>query len=191
MEPRPEDLDDTELVRGVVASDARALEEIYARHGAAVFGLARRVLADNERAEDVVQEVFLRLWNHPERFDPERGALRSFLNREAHSRAIERRRSEEARYRREQRHDRESAEPAYDLEADALETIRSETMRSALAELSEGERDAIALAYFGGRTYREVADALGQPEGTIKSRIRLGLSKLADKLEGSGLRATS
>jgi RNA polymerase sigma-70 factor, ECF subfamily len=190
MERRPEDLDDAELVRVILDGDARALEEVYARHGAAVYGLARRVLADNERAEDVVQEVFLRLWNQPERFDPQRGALRSFLNRETHSRAIERRRSDSARYAREERHDRERVEPAYDLEAAALDTIRSESMRSAIAELSDGERAAIAMAYFGGRTYREVAIELGQPEGTIRSRIRLGLNKLAGKLEASGMRAT-
>lgn len=189
MEPQLKDLDDASLVAAVGRSDERALQELYERHGGAVYGLARRVLIDADRAEEVVQEVFLRLWNEPERFDPARGKLRSFLNRQAHSRAVERVRSEEARRRREQRHDRENVDPAYDVEIEAWELIRSELVRDALDELSEAERQAITLAYFGGHTYREVAVMLDLPEGTIKSRIRLGLNKLADKLEATGLGA--
>ena len=152
MDRRTEALDDGGLARALGSGEERALEEVYARHGAAVYALARRVLGDGGRAEDVVQEVFLRLWTSPERFDPDRGALRSFLNREVHSRAIERLRSDAARSRREERHDREWVEPAHDVEADALASIRSDSMKAALAELSEGERTAIVLAYFGGRT---------------------------------------
>ena len=191
MDPRLEDLDDTALVAAVARSDQHALRELYTRHGAAVYGLARRVLVDADRAEEVVQEVFLRLWNEPGRFDPARGALRSFLNREAHSRSIERIRSEEARRRREERHERERSEPPHDVEAEAWELIRSELVTEAMAELSDGEREAITLAYYGGQTYREVAAALDQPEGTIKSRIRVGLTKLADKLEATGLGVSS
>jgi len=190
MNRRLDALDDGGLASALESGEERALEEVYARHGAAVYALARRVLGDSERAEDVVQEVFLRLWTSPERFDPVRGALRSFLNREAHSRAIERLRTEAARSRREERHDRERVEPAYDVEAEVLTSIRTESMKAALAELSEGERTAIILAYFGGRTYREVAATLEQPEGTIKSRIRIGLGKLADRLDAQELGAT-
>jgi len=189
MEPQLKELDDASLVHLVGRSDERALQVLYERHGAAVYGLARLVLVDADRAEEVVQEVFLRLWNEPERFDPARGKLRSFLNRQAHSRAVERVRSEEARRRREQRHDRENVDPAYDVEIEAWELIRSELVKDALDELSEAERQAITLAYFGGHTYREVAVMLDLPEGTIKSRIRLGLNKLADKLEATGLGA--
>ena len=191
MDPRLDDLDDADLIAAVAGGDQHALRALYTRHGAALYGLARRVLVDVERAEEVVQEVFLRLWNEPGRFDPARGALRSFLNREAHSRAIERVRSEEARRRREERHERESAEPPIDVEVEAWALIRSELVTEAMAELSEGERQAITLAYFGGQTYREVAVALDQPEGTIKSRIRVGLTKLADKLEATGLGVSS
>lgn len=191
MDLRLDELDDADLVTAVARSDQLALQELYTRHGAAVYGLARRVLVDAERAEEVVQEVFLRLWNEPGRFDPARGALRSFLNREAHSRAIERVRSEEARRRREERHERERAEPPRDVEVEAWELIRSALVKEAMAELSEGERQAITLAYYGGRTYREVAVELDQPEGTIKSRIRIGLTKLADKLEATGLGVSS
>jgi RNA polymerase sigma-70 factor (ECF subfamily) len=191
MEPQLKDLDDASLVAAVARSDELALQELYQRHGAAVYGLARRVLVDPDRAEEVVQEVFLRLWNEPERFDPTRGQLRSFLNRQAHSRAVERVRSEEARRRREERHDRENVGPAYDVEIEAWELIRSELVKEALDELSDAERQAITLAYFGGHTYRDVAVMLDLPEGTIKSRIRLGLGKLADKLDATGLGARS
>jgi len=184
-------LDDATLVAAVGESDQLALKELYRRHGPAVYGLARRVVVDADRAEEVVQEVFLRLWNEPERFDPTRGALRSFLYRQAHSRSVERIRSEEARRRREERHDREQLHPAYDVEIEAWELIRSELVKDALDTLAEGEREAITLAYFGGRTYREVAVLLDLPEGTVKSRIRLGLNKLADQLEAAGLGARS
>ena len=191
MNPELRDLDDATLVAAVGQSNEPALKELYRRHGAALFNLARKVLVDFDRAEEVVQEVFLRLWNEPERFDPTRGALRSYLFRQAHSRAVERVRSEEARRRREQRHDRERIEPDYDVEREAWAVIRSELVKEAMAELSEAEREAISLAYFGGHTYREVAALLDLPEGTVKSRIRLGLNKLADKLEATGLGARS
>ncbi len=132
MEPRLKDLDDASLVAAVGRSDEQALQELYERHSAAVYGLARRVLVDADRAEEVVQEVFLRLWNEPERFDPTRGKLRSYLNRQAHSRAVERVRSEEARRRREERHDRENVDPAYDVEIEAWELIRSELVKEAI-----------------------------------------------------------
>ena len=191
MRPDFSDLDDAALVAAVAQSDQRALEELYERHGAALYGLARRVLVDADRAEEVVQEVFLRLWNEPERFEPARGALRSFLYRQVHSRSVERIRSEEARRRREERHDREALPSDYDVEAEAWQLIRSELVKDALARLSEGEREAITLAYFGGRTYREVAEQLDLPEGTVKSRIRLGLNKLASELDAAGLGARS
>jgi RNA polymerase sigma-70 factor, ECF subfamily len=191
MQPDRQDLDDATLVVAVGRSDQLALKELYRRHGPALQGLARRVLVDADRADDVVQEVFLRLWNEPERFDPARGALRSYLYRQTHSRSVERVRSEEARRRREDRHDREKAEAAYDVEVEAWALIRSELVKDALAQLAEGEREAITLAYFGGRTYREVATMLGLPEGTVKSRIRLGLNKLADRLDAAGLGAHS
>ena len=186
MEPLDR-LDDAALADGLVARDEAVLGEVYRRHGGVVYGLATRVLRDADRAEEVVQEVFLRLWNEPTRYVPDRGALRSFLCREAHSRAIERVRSEEARRRREERHDREEARDGLDVEGEAWKLIRSELVAQALEELSEGERQAISLAYFGGHSYRDVAAILELPEGTVKSRIRLGLNKLADRLEASGL----
>ncbi len=188
MRDRLEDLDDAALVAAVAASNGEALKVLYRRHGSPIYALARRLL-DEQGAEEIVQEVFLRLWNQPERFDPARGALRSFLFKQTHSRAVERIRSETARRRREERHDRESGKRSGDIEQEAWELIRTELVKDALNGLSEGERDAINLAYFGGHTYREVAQLLDLPEGTVKSRIRQGLTKLAATFEATGMGA--
>jgi RNA polymerase sigma-70 factor (ECF subfamily) len=182
----PHDLDDAHLVAAVRRSDEPSLAEIYRRHGRGVYALAMRVLNDTGLAEEVTQEVFLRLWNEPERFDPRRGALRSFLYRQAHSRAVDRVRNEEARRRREARDERERSLPEIDVEREVWDLIRADQVKGALDMLNEGERDAINLAFFGGHTYREVAVLLDQPEGTVKSRIRIGLTKLADVLDPKG-----
>ena len=173
---------DEELVGAVAQGHPPALELIYQRYGGPIYVLARRVLVDDSLAEEVVQEVFLKLWQEPERFDPQRGALRSFLYRQAHSRAVEWIRAEEARRRREDRHDRENLRMPDDLETEAWQLIRSELVKEAVAELSEGEREAITLAYFGGKSYREVAALLDVPEGTIKSRINRARNLLREVL---------
>jgi len=167
----------------VSIGDHRALEEIHRRHGGAVFGLSRRVLADDALAEEISQEVFLRLWTESHRFDATRGSLRSFLQRQAHSRSIERVRSEEARRNREARAERSDVRTVTDIEAEVVATIQSEAIRAALDALDPAERHPIVLAYFGGHSYRDVAALLGAPEGTVKSRIRSGLNRLADQLE--------
>lgn len=171
----------------IAARDAGALRECYDLHAGAMLGLARRVLGDDHRAEEIVQEVLLRLWDDPGRYDPGRGALRTFLFREVHSRAIERLRSEGARRAREERHDAQDRRPtgAADVEQEALASIGRAQLRRALKRLGEGERAAIELAYFGGLSYREAAIELGEPEGTVKSRIRAGLAKLADLLDST------
>lgn len=148
-----------------------------------MFGLSRRVLADDALAEEISQEVFLRLWTEPHRFDATRGSLRSFLQRQAHSRSIERVRSEEARRNREDRAERIEVRTVTDIEAEVVATLRSDAVREALATLEPAERHPILLAYFGGHSYREVAALLDAPEGTVKSRIRSGLNRLADQLE--------
>jgi RNA polymerase sigma-70 factor, ECF subfamily len=173
---------DRELVDAVTRRDQTALEEIHRRHGAAVFGLARRVLRRDDLAEDITQDVFVRLWNEPRRFDAGRGSLRSFLQREAHSRSIERVRSEESRARREQRSN-PIDDGAPSLEAEVLASIRSEELRRALDDLDSDTRNAIVLAYYGGLSYRQVAEQLDQPEGTVKSRIRAGLNRLSTLLD--------
>ena len=178
---------DRDLVGGLLQRAEEALAEIYRRHGGAVFGLSRRVLNDDAFAEDVTQEIFLRLWNEPRRFDAERGTLRSYLNRQSHSRSIERVRSEEAHRRREDRSfDTRESDPEA-IESEVLATIDSERIRGALGSLDAKERQVIVLAYYGGRSYRDVAVALGLPEGTVKSQMRSGLRRLSTILEDDGL----
>ncbi len=159
-----------------------ALAEAYRRHAGAVHALARRVLFDAAAAEEVVQEVFIRLWNSPERFDAQRGSLRSFLLAQAHGRAVDQLRSETSRKRREDREARFTAEAGYDLEREVWDLAVAERVKQAVGGLPVEERRAIELAYFGGHTYREAATVLGQPEGTVKSRIRSGLRRLRTHL---------
>ena len=184
------DVADATLVVAIARYRQEALAEVYRRHAGAVFGLARRVLAEQQLAEEIVQEVFLRLWNAPDRFDPGRGSLRSFLLAQAHGRAVDLLRSETSRRRREEREARATAEGGYDLEHEVWDLTTAARVKDAVASLPDGERRAIQLAYFGGHTYREVAALLGEPEGTVKSRIRTGLKRMrADLLDvGSGER---
>jgi RNA polymerase sigma-70 factor (ECF subfamily) len=172
------DVSDAALVVAIGRWHEDALAELFRRHAGAVFGLARRVLGDAGRAEEIVQEVFVRLWNQPERFDPERGSLRSFLLAQSHGRAVDVLRSDSARREREESDARKAAEAGYDVEREVWDLAVAESVRKAVHTLPEDERRAIELAYFGGRTYREVAVALGAPEGTVKSRIRSGLKRL-------------
>jgi RNA polymerase sigma-70 factor, ECF subfamily len=180
---------DADLVSAIAAADERGLAEVYRRHAGIVFGMAKRILGDGSMAEDVLQDVFVRLWEQPGRYDPSRGALRSFLVRDAHGRAVDRLRSETARNRREDRHERLSVDADDDIDREVWAMIRSEKVREAIGQLVPGEREAILLAYFGGFTYREVAKLTDVPEGTVKTRIRTGLAKLATKLEAAGIGA--
>ena len=181
------DVSDAALVVAIGRYRQDALAEAYRRHAGAVFGLAKRLLRDQARAEEIVQEVFLRLWNDPNRFDPDRGTLRSFLLAHCHGRSVDLIRSESARRSREERDAKATAEVGYDVSHEVWDLAVAGHVRDALGVLPEGERKAIELAYFGGRTYREVADTLGEAEGTVKSRIRSGLKRLRSELVDVGI----
>ena len=185
------ELGDAALVFAIARYEQAALAEAYRRHGGAVHGLARRLLGDDAAAEEVVQEIFLRLWNQPDRFDPDRGSLRSFLLAQSHGRAVDVIRSEESRRRREERDARRAVDAGYDLEREVWDLEVSERISGALRDLPEDQRSAIVLAYFGGYTYREVAGILGEPEGTVKSRIRSGLGRLRGSLDALGIGAVT
>jgi RNA polymerase sigma-70 factor (ECF subfamily) len=181
------DASDAGLVVAISRYRQEALAEAYRRHAGAVFGLARRLLNDATLAEEVVQEVFLRIWDQPEKFDPDRGSLRSYLLAQCHGRAVDLLRSETSRRRREERDVRRTAEAGYDLEHEVWDLTVAERVKDVVHALPEGERAAIELAYFGGFTYREVAVMLAQPEGTVKSRIRSGLKRMRDELVDAGV----
>jgi RNA polymerase sigma-70 factor (ECF subfamily) len=182
----PTDNRDRLLVERLVAGDEEALREIYGKYSPAVFGLAMRVLANESLAEDVTQDVFVRLWQQPSRFDPERGQLRAYLLAMAHSRAVERVRSEESLRRR---HRTVAEEPvlntAPDPERLVLDADAGAAVRKALAELPSLQRVPIEMAYFEGMSYRQVAVALEEPEGTVKYRIRCGMQKLRTALRAA------
>ena len=182
-----QDSSDAAIVVAISRYHQDALAEAYRRHAGAVFGLSRRLHADQTLAEEVVQEVFLRLWNSPEKFDPERGSLRSYLLAQCHGRSVDLLRSETSRKRREERDLRETAEGGYDVEHEVWDLAVAEHVQSAITKLPEAEREAIALAYLGGHTYREVASLLDQPEGTVKSRIRAGLKRMRSELADTGM----
>jgi RNA polymerase sigma-70 factor (ECF subfamily) len=182
-----EQASDASLVVAVGRWHQQALAEVYRRHGGAVHSLARRILRSDPPAEEITQEVFLDLWNHPEKFDAQRGSLRSYLLARTHGKSVDVVRSETARRNREERTSRETATSGYDIDHEVWDMAVAEQVQEALGALPEDLRHPIELAYFGGHTYREVAVMLAQPEGTIKSRIRSGLVKLRTNLAERGV----
>ena len=179
--------DDVGLLIAVARYDGDALAEAYRRHAGAVFALASRMLWERATAEELVQEIFLRLWEQPERYERTRGSLRTFLLMDAHARCVDRIRSDSHRRNRDERVGRAEMAEAYDVDLEAWDLTLAEQVREALDTLQDGERAAIELAYFGGHTYREVAHILDLPEGTVKSRIRTGLTRLRAQLVDRGI----
>jgi RNA polymerase sigma-70 factor (ECF subfamily) len=178
---------DAQLVTSIARYSEVALAEVYRRHGGAVFGLARRVLHNTAEAEDVTQEVFLRLWNQPDRFDPSRGSLRSFLLAQSHARAVDAVRSLNSRRLREVKDAQRTASADYDMQHEVWDLALADQVARALGALPEEERQVIEMAYFGGHTYVDVATLLDQPEGTVKSRIRNGMRRMRAVLVESGI----
>jgi RNA polymerase sigma-70 factor (ECF subfamily) len=170
----------------MLAGDEAALTEIYDQFSSFVYGLAHRVIGDPRAAEDVSQEVFVSVWERPECFDSERGSLRTWLGTLTHRRAVDYVRREEARRRRAER-EASRAVSTPDVEEMATALVMAERVRATLDVLPPEQRRAIQLAYFEGKTYRQVAEVLGIPEGTAKSRLRLALRRIAGALEAEGV----
>jgi RNA polymerase sigma factor (sigma-70 family) len=169
------------LVERLSGGDETALVDLYDRYAGFVYGLAVRTLVDRQTAEDITQEVFVSLWEHPERIDSGRGTLRGFLGTLTHRRAVDAVRREEAHRRREARVAREEGDVPDVAEA-VLRSDNTGRVRKALEELPGAQREALELAYFHGHTYRQVAELLAIPEGTAKSRLRLALARIAESL---------
>jgi len=174
-------LSDEALVALVARSDESALAELYDRVGSTAYGLAYRVLRDEALAEDAVQEAFLGLWRSAGSFIPERAKASTWILTLVHRRAVD-------LVRREQRRRAEplegTPEPAVgSAEEAAWLRLDRERVQGALAQLPDQQREAIELAYYGGYTQSELADRLGQPIGTIKSRMFAGLTRLRELLE--------
>lgn len=171
------------LLARLKAGDDHALKDVWTQLGGYVYGLARRVTCSEEAAREIAQEVFVLLWQRPERVDLDRGGLRAYLGVVTHRRSVDHVRSEERRRKREENITNPFPSGVPDVAEAAMAVIAAQAVRTALDALPPDQRAAIELAYFGGMTFREVAVAMRIPEGTAKSRLRLGLAKLAQALE--------
>jgi RNA polymerase sigma-70 factor, ECF subfamily len=172
------------LAARLAAGDERALAEVFDSLARIVYGSALRVLGDNSAAEDVVQDVFVELWTRPGRYDPDAGTLRTYLTVLARHRAVDLVRSELRRIPRQERDYRLiPASPAEGVSDEVLAAETASLVRAAVEMLPASQRQVVELAYFEGLTCREVASAVGIPEGTAKSRLRLALSKLETVLD--------
>jgi RNA polymerase sigma-70 factor (ECF subfamily) len=169
---------DLDLMALLVGECRDAYAELYRRHSRSVTAAARTILADDARCEDVVAEVFVALWFFPEKFDPSRGSLLSFLRLKARGRSIDMVRQETARRRREEIDARRTERPIETVDGRLLEDDFVIALRAGVGLLPKPECEAIELAFFSGLTYQAVAAQLGLPEGTVKSRIRTGLKRL-------------
>jgi len=172
----------TELLVRAAKGDEAAFADFYDRTSAAVHGLARRVVRDPARAEEITQEVYLQVWRTATRFEPSRGSARSWLITLTHRRAGEVVRHDQASTNREARYDW-SGGPDIDVVEDTVSTrLEHEQVRRCLSSLTELQHEAVTLAYYGGNTYAEVATLLDVNPATVKTRMRDGLIRLRDCL---------
>jgi RNA polymerase sigma-70 factor (ECF subfamily) len=182
-------VEDAALLALVGKGDEAAIEALYDRYGRSCFGLARRILDDAQLAEDVVQQVFLALWQGTG-FDPSRGAVSTWLLSMTHHKAVDSLRRESTRRKR-----LAGEQTLLELQAtgpgpedEAWARLRAERTREALRTLAAEQREVLLLAYYGGYTQREIADMTGLPLGTVKSRTLTAMRRMRDQLSGEGVR---
>jgi len=189
--PPPEgDPRDADLVRRIRAGDREAVTELYDRFRRPAFALARRILADDELAEDVLQDVFLSVWRDPGAFDRGRGSFTAWLLAAVHHKAVDVVRREESQRRRLARAatelDLAAPTATVDVEDEAASRVVADEVRTALGLLPDAQREALTLAYYGGYTQREVAALTGAPLGTVKTRMLAGMRRLREELRDTG-----
>jgi RNA polymerase sigma-70 factor, ECF subfamily len=175
-------LRDSEVAERLLARDEDTLRSVIREYGGAVYATAKRVISDPTLAEEVAQDSFVVLWRRPGAFDPERGTLIAFLLGITRNKAVDLVRKEESARRTTASllAEAEATSRQAPANEEMVEAERRQDVKDALSRLSEVQREAIVLAYFGGRTYREVAEELAIPEGTAKTRLRDGLTRLRE-----------
>jgi RNA polymerase sigma-70 factor (ECF subfamily) len=189
MRARPAEHDDLDdpcgaLLRRAGRGDQSAFGDLYDALSPLVYGVVLKVVRDPSHAEEVAQEVFVELWRLAARFDGTKGSAQAWAATLAHRRAIDRVRSEQSSRLRQERDANQTVREHDVVSAEVEATLEQARVRRALTQLSELQREAVELAYFGGHTYREVAVLLDVAEGTVKSRIRDGMIRLRDELGG-------
>jgi RNA polymerase sigma-70 factor (ECF subfamily) len=171
------------LLERVATGDQRAFSELYDQVAPRVFGLVKRLLIDRAQSEEVTQEVFLEIWQTASRFDPNKGAATSWILTMAHRRAVDRVRAAQASRNRDVRIGIRDLDREYDNVSEAVEVrIENERVVRAMERLTELQRQAVTLAYYGGYSHSEVAEMLSVPIGTVKTRLRDGMIRLRDEL---------
>jgi len=175
---------DDELLHAVARGDEAALAATYDRYRLILFGLILRILSDRQEAEDCLQEVFLQVWRRAPDFDASRGRAFTWLVTIARSRALDRLRAAGSRLRLATEAAQEPGDQVGDAAKEAIKSEEGAIVRAALAELPEEQRRALLLAYFEGLTQAEIAVRLGDPLGTVKTRMRAGMIKMRELLRG-------
>jgi len=174
---------DEQLMQHVAMGDQEAFAALYDRYADRVYGLVRRVLRDPSQSEEIAQEVFVEAWRQARQYDAGKGSVTTWLLTLAHRRAVDRVRSEQSARAREERVSARDQVVDYDPVSEQVEVrLEHEQVRRALGELTDLQRQAIELAYYGGNTYREVAELLGTPLATVKTRLRDGLIRMRDHM---------
>jgi len=187
VQERRRDMRDAELQGRVAVGDQAAFQELYRRYAAPAYGLALRVLASEQLAQDVVHDAFLALWRAPEAFDPARGSFRSFFLSLVHHRSVDTVRREERLRKRSQRMNLQAIQDEQDVAdrvaQDAwLVDLRGRVLK-ALDSLSDEQREVVELAYFEGLTQARIAERTGVPLGTVKTRTLAAMRRLRRGLE--------
>jgi RNA polymerase sigma-70 factor (ECF subfamily) len=182
--PGPADPESKEALLGRVAQgDKRAFSELYDQLAPRVLGLVRRLLVDHAQSEEVTQEIFLEIWQSASRFDPAKGAATTWVLTMAHRRAVDRVRASQSSRDRDVRIGIRDHENGYDQVSETVEiSIEHERVKKAMTKLTEIQRQAVSLAYYGGYSHSEVASMLDVPIGTVKTRLRDGMIRLRDEM---------